>query len=359
MQLRSLALAAGLTAFHCLVMLPSPASAQAGAGGVIHRDSVPAPALRHNMVGDPHWDRVSIYLPPSYWRTPSRRYPVLYFLHGFDADDRALIKGAYQNLNIRISMDSLIRIGAVGEMIVVMPNARNAFGGSFYTNSPVTGNWAQFIFRDLVNYVDRKYRTIRTPKARGIAGHSMGGYGALRIAMRHPEVFSAVYALSAYGLAFTDSVERVYEKNWRAAMALRTWGDFAKAGFNTDLLMAFGAANAPDLGNPPFYVSLPYVVSGDSLVLDRRIARRWSVRPLAMVPEYVANLKRLSIAFDAGTTDGFKDIPIRANELDELLSALKIPHSYELYNGGHGDHIRARIETKMLPFFSRALSGAR
>jgi enterochelin esterase-like enzyme len=88
------------------------------------------------MVGDPHWDRVSIYLPPSYSRKPGRRYPVLYFLHGFDADDRALIKGAYQNLNIRISMDSLIRAGAVNEMIVVMPNARNAYNGSFYTNSP-------------------------------------------------------------------------------------------------------------------------------------------------------------------------------------------------------------------------------
>lgn len=355
---RSHALATAFAIF-LLVSFPSPGVAQAGAGGVIHRDSVPAPALRRNMVGDPHWDRVSIYLPPSYSRAPSRRYPVLYFLHGFDADDRALIKGAYQNLNIRISMDSLIRAGAVNEMIVVMPNARNAYNGSFYTNSPVTGNWAQFIFRDLVNYVDRKYRTIRSPKARGIGGHSMGGYGALRIGMRHPEIFSAVYALSAYGLAFTDSVERGYERNWRAAMGLQTWDDFAKAGFITNLLMAFGAANASDLGNPPFYVSLPYVVSGDSLVLDRRIARRWSIRPIEMVPSFVANLKRMKIAFDAGRQDGFKDIPARANELDNLMTSLGIPHSFELYNGGHGDHIRMRIETKMLPFFSRALSAPR
>ena len=342
-----------------LVSLPSSGAAQAGAGGVIHRDSVPAPALRRNMVGDPHWDRVSIYLPPSYSRKPGRRYPVLYFLHGFDADDRALIKGAYQNLNIRISMDSLIRAGAVNEMIVVMPNARNAYNGSFYTNSPVTGNWEQFITRDLVNYVDRKYRTLPTRKARGIAGHSMGGYGALRISMRHPEIFSAVYALSAYGLAFTDSVERAWEKNWRAAAELSSWGDFAKAGFITNLLIAFGAANATDLNNPPFYVSLPYVLNGDSLVLDRRIARRWSVRPIEMVPEFVANLKRIRIAFDAGKQDGFKDIPARASELDDLMTSLGIPHSFELYNGGHGDHIRSRIESKMLPFFSRALLAPR
>lgn len=311
------------------------------------------------MVRDPHWDRVSVYLPPSYSRAPRKRYPVLYFLHGFDADDRALIKGAYQNLNIRLSMDSLIRAREIGEMIVVMPNARNAYNGSFYTNSPVTGNWEQFIVRDLVNYVDRKYRTLKTRNARGIAGHSMGGYGALRIAMRHPETFSAVYALSAYGLAFDDSVEGAYQKNWRAAMSLSSWEEYAKAGFITNLLMAFGAANAPDLHNPPFYVSLPYIASGDSLVLDRRIARRWSVRPLEMAPEYIGNLRRLSIAFDAGMSDGFKDIPIRANELDQLLSFLNVPHSFELYEGGHGDHIRARIETKVLPFFSRVLSRER
>ena len=187
----------------------------------------------------------------------------------------------------------------------------------------------------------------------------MGGYGALRIAMRHPETFSAVYALSAYGLAFNDSVEGAYAKNWRAALSLTSWDDYAKAGFITNLLMAFGAANAPDLNNPPFYVSLPYIASGDSLVLDRRIARRWSARPLEMAPDFVANLRKLSIAFDAGTTDGFKDIPIRANELDELLISLKVPHSFELYEGGHGDHISARIETKMLPFFSRVLEARR
>ncbi|HEY4955246.1 MAG TPA: alpha/beta hydrolase-fold protein [Gemmatimonadaceae bacterium] len=353
---RSHAIAVAIATLGLSNAVTSTAAAQ---GGVIHRDSVPAPALEHNMVGDPRWDRVSVYLPPSYSTSPRRRYPVLYFLHGFAADDRALIKGAYQNMNIRISMDSLVRAGAVGEMIVVMPNARNAFDGSFYTNSPVTGNWEQFIARDLVNYVDRKYRTLRTRKARGLAGHSMGGYGALRVGMRHPETFSAIYALSACCLAFTDSVERTSEKNWRSALALTDWQQFAKAGFITNLLLAFGAANAPDANNPPFFVAMPYMLSGDSLVLDQRIARRWSVRPLAMVPEYAANLRRLAISFDAGTADGFKDIPIRAAELDQLMTGLGIPHWFELYSGTHGDHIRSRMESKVLPFFSRHLQPAR
>ena len=333
----------------------APVTGTAQGGGVIHRDSVPAPALRRNMIGQPAWDRISIYLPPGYNAGPRRRFPVLYFLHGFDADDRALVKGAYQNLNIRVSMDSLINAGLVQEMIVVMPNARNKYNGSFYTNSPVTGNWEQFITRDLVNYVDRKYRTVKNRTARGLAGHSMGGYGALRIGMRHPETFSAIYALSPCCLDFADWNTREYEKNWRTARTVRDWGGYARAGFVTNLLMAFGAANAPDITRPPLYISLPFMVRRDTLILDQRIGRRWSVRPLAMAREYVANLRQLEIAFDAGTLDGLRDIPIRANELDLLLSSLKVAHWFELYEGGHGDQIRARIEGKMLPFFSRAL----
>jgi S-formylglutathione hydrolase FrmB len=337
------------------VSLAAPFAAEGQGGGVIHRDSVPAPALRRNLIGQPAWDRISIYLPPGYNTEPKRRFPVLYFLHGFDADDRALVKGAYQNLNIRVSMDSLTKAGLVREMIVVMPNARNRYNGSFYTNSPVTGNWEQFITRDLVNFVDRKYRTVKSRTGRGLAGHSMGGYGALRIGMRHPRIFSAVYALSPCCLDFADWDTREYEKNWRAARTVRTWAGYAKAGFVTNLLMAFGAANAPDITRPPLYISLPYVMRRDTLILDHRIGRRWSVRPLAMAREYVPNLRQLEIAFDAGTQDGFRDIPMRANELDILLSSLKVPHRFELYEGAHGDQIRARIETKMLPFFSRVL----
>jgi len=178
------------------------------------------------------------------------------------------------------------------------------------------------------------------------------------VAMRHPETFSAVYALSACCLAFADAVDGTYDKNWRTALTLTDWGQFAKAGFITNLLLAFGAANAPDAQNPPFFEDLPYIVSGDSLVLDSRIARRWSARPLEMVPEYAANLRKLAISFDAGIQDGFKDIPVRSAELDRLLSNLGISHGFELYTGNHGDHIRSRMESKVLPFFSRELQHA-
>ncbi|HVF38501.1 MAG TPA: alpha/beta fold hydrolase [Gemmatimonadaceae bacterium] len=333
-----------------------PAAAQGG--GVIHIDTVNAPSLRNNRLGDSHRRGASIYLPPGYWNRPYRKYPVIYLLHGFAANDRAFIRGAYQNLNIRISMDSLIRAGAAREMIVVTPNARNAYEGSFYANSPLTGNWEDFIVRDLVEHMDRKYRTIRSRAGRGIAGHSMGGYGALRIAMNHPDRFSAVYSLSACCLTVDSTAA---DRNaWRAAQKITGRSDFMQAGFHAHLKIAQAAIYAPDTTRAPLGVRFPYMVDGDSLVMEAATLDRWNAAtPLALVTAKAENLRRVAIAFDAGNTDGFPDIPLNAMALDSLLTRLGISHEFEIYDGTHGSRIRERIETKLLPFFSRHLGRAR
>lgn len=347
-----------LQAVALIAVLAGPASGQFG--GVIHRDVVPAPSLRHNLLGESSVRPMSVYLPPSYSTSPHRRYPVLYFLHGFDADDRAIIKGGYQNLNIRISMDSLIHLGRAKEMIVVMPSARNAYNGSFYANSPVTGNWEDFVARDLVRYIDRKYRTIRDRTARGITGHSMGGFGALYVAMRHPDRFSAVYALSAYGLGFDVApTDPAYRRIWQTVLSLPSRDALSRAGFHAQLMVARAAARSPNRLNPPFYVDLPYRYVDDSLVSVSLVTARWRTTPLSMAPSYVRSLRRLRIAFDAGAQDGFPDIPARAQGLDSVLTALEVPHEFELYEGTHGSRIRERIEKKVIPFFSRNLARAR
>src|SRR5688572_30390298 len=225
-------------------------------GGVTRVDTVAAPTLRANLIGDPDWREATVYLPPGYSRNRSKRYPVIYLLHGFAADHRVFVRGPYGNMNVRISMDSLIEKGAIRDMIVVTPNARNFFDGSFYMNSPVTGHWEDFVVRDLVSHVDRKYRTIRSRNGRGIAGHSMGGYGALRIAMRNPDTFSAVYALSPCCLAEMNRPERM--AGWKAAARVSGRDDYAKAGFNANLVYALAAAYTPNPGKPPLFADLPY-----------------------------------------------------------------------------------------------------
>jgi pimeloyl-ACP methyl ester carboxylesterase len=238
-------------------------------------------------------------------------------------------------------------------MIVVTPNARNFFDGSFYMNSPVTGNWEDFVVRDLVGHVDRKYRTIRSRTGRGIAGHSMGGYGALRIAMRNPDIFSAVYALSPCCLAEMNRPERM--AGWKAAVRLAERSDYLRAGFNANLVYALAAVYTPNPDKPPFFADMPYRLAGDSLVAVPHILERWNQGPLKMAASHVPQLRRLAIGFDAGKTDALTDIPVNVRQLDSLLTAHRIPHLAELYEGGHGNRVRARIEKVVFPFFSRVL----
>ena len=78
-----------------------------------------------------------------------------------------------------------------------MPNAYTLHKGSMYSNSPTTGDWERFVAEDLVAYMDGHYRTLANRMSRGLAGHSMGGYGALRIGMKRPDVFFSLYIMSA------------------------------------------------------------------------------------------------------------------------------------------------------------------
>ena len=330
-------------------------SVQAQGGGVTHVDTVVARSLEANLIGDTHFREVTVYLPQGYSKSPRKRYPVVYLLHGFAANHRAFMAGVYSNLNIRISMDSLIRGGLAKEMIVVTPNARNAFDGSFYVNSAATGNWEDFIARDLVAFMDRRYRTIRSRTGRGIAGHSMGGYGALWVGMRHPQTFSAIYALSPCCLTDFGSFANRGAAPWRSALRVHDRADILKAGFIANILMALGAAYSPNPANNTLYIDLPYRLEADTLVEIKAVARKWRGGLLALVPSNASNLRRMSIAFDAGRQDALKDIPVNVQKLDSLLTALRVAHTAELYDGDHMKGIRNRLESKVIPFFSKAL----
>ncbi|MFN2636412.1 MAG: alpha/beta hydrolase [Gemmatimonadaceae bacterium] len=327
-------------------------------GGVIHTVEIPAPSLRGNLLGDADKRAVSIYLPADYARHPARRYPVIYLLHGFAADNRAFIAGVYSNLNIRVSMDSLIAAGKVRPMIVVTPNARNRFDGSFYVNSPTTGNWEDFVVHDLVRYIDRHFRTIATRSGRGLAGHSMGGYGTLYIGMRNPTVFSAIYALSPCCLDTNAHETPAVRRAWRKVLAVRDTSEIRTVGFIPNIIMALAAVYSPDPARPPFFVDYPVSLAGDSVVVDSAIAARWKP-PLKLVDQYQANLRREKIGFDAGRQDAFPDIPVNVQALDAKLTALGIPHIAELYDGDHVRGVRGRLENVVLPFFSQNLAGGK
>ena len=222
---------------------------------------VQAPSLKGNLLGDPTEQPVYVYLPVGY-EGSTKRYPTLYLLHGFTSNSSVWINGQYQGMKLQTLMDDSIKNGKVREMIVVAANGSNAYKGSFYTNSAVTGNWEDFIVRDLVNYVDTNYRTIPRAESRGIAGHSMGGYGSVMLGMKHPEIFNALYALSPCCLAMEADMSEA-NSAWPGVLQLtsreqlnappRSFAQFFNSAF-----IALSAAFSPNPNRAPFFVDFPF-----------------------------------------------------------------------------------------------------
>lgn len=358
---RSLAvlLAAALAA-SCARTAP-PAVLPPAAGTLVH-DTVRSSALRGNPTGDPADRHVAVYLPPSYGSDPARRYPVVYLLHGFAGDPS---QWTGERMRVPQAMDSLVAAGAVREMIVVMPDGKNAFGGSFYADSPATGRWEDFVARELVRHVDRRYRTVPRPAGRGIAGWSMGGHGALRLAARHPDVFGAAYALSPcclgdlwvdFGPAGGTAGEEA--EPWRKAMGLRTPEELEGAEFGVQLRMALAALLSP-APDRPFGVALPFTWAVDGTYPQEPAHGAWSATsPDSLVARHRDGLARLrGIGFDVGRSDGLRHIPPSTRALSEALARAGIPHRFEEYEGTHGSRVPERIRTRLLPFLSERLDG--
>ncbi len=316
--------------------------------GRIDRVTVHGASLVGNLEGDSPDREVLVYLPPSYGKDPGRRYPVLYVLHGF-TDTADLWYGLTRPhfVDLPTAVDEAYAHG-VREMIVVMPDAFTKYAGSMYSNSVVTGNWDAFITRDLVHYVDAHYRTLPRRASRGLAGHSMGGYGTLRLAMRYPGVFSSIYAMSPCCLSANLAPSAALMA--RVAQAQST-GNVAKADFGTKAMLASAAAWSPDPHNPPSFFDLP-VVNGKAVPT---VIAAWAANaPLAMVYQSISTLETYdAIAFDAGDRD--VGIAGTVKSLDRILTEFGVKHVAQIYEGNHVDHIQQRLESHVMPFFSKHL----
>lgn len=335
----------------CTLITPTSVSAQTDT--LVH-DTVHSAALEKNLLGDSPKRSVYVYLPPSYKKTVASRYPTIYLLHGFKTSNKQW--RADGDVNIRKIMDDLIATGKIGEMILVMPDSSNKYGGSVYTNSVTTGNWEDFLTQDLIHYIDTKYRTKSQAASRGIAGHSMGGYGAIKLGMKYPDIYGAVYALSACCLGWgTDFSPK--NAAWDATLAFNTMKDLRTARFYPLVFMALSAAWSPNPDHPPFFVDFLVNKRDGTRQPVADVQAKWSTNmPLEMVERYKSNLGQLrGIAFDVGTQDASPHIPAGARAFSRSLRRNGIQHVYEEYEGDHSNRIGKRIQTNLVPFFSRVL----
>jgi S-formylglutathione hydrolase FrmB len=325
-----------------------PASSPSAAlKGTLERVKVHGRALEGNLMGESAEPEVSIYLPPSYAANRSRRYPVVYLLHGYTGTDLGYFGPTGRQLHV--IAERVFASGAAKEMILVMPNCMNAYGGCMYSNSVTAGNWEGYVAEDLVAYMDGHYRTIPARSSRGLAGHSMGGYGTLRIAMKRPDVFSAVYALSSCCL--NEGTVRPPRDGAPSAAESITSIEQARGNRGAQGTLARAAAWAPNPANPPLFLDLP-TRGGE---VQPQVAVKWAANsPVAMLDQYVPNLKKYkAIAMDVGLQDNL----ITSNRLfEEALSRFGLAHTFQTYEGDHSNRIPQRLEEKVLPFFSQQLS---
>jgi enterochelin esterase-like enzyme len=310
----------------------------------VERIKVHGAALEGNLENDAVDREVLVCLPPSYAAERSRRYPVVYALHGYSI-------GAAQwsqEIHVPETIEGAFAQGAL-EMIVVLPDSKTVHNGSMYSSSVTTGDFEQFIARDVVAYIDTHYRTIPKRTSRGLVGHSMGGYGASRIGMKHSDVFGSLYIMSPCCMS-ARGAGPVNPENEKTLASVKTPEDSAKLSFGLRTQLASAAAWSPNPKNPPLYLDLP---TRDGVVQQEVLAKWAANAPLAFVDQYVGGLRQYrAIAIDVGDQDGLR---AGAARLHEILDSYGIANTFEVYPGTHTSAVAVRFQSFVLPFFSRNL----
>ncbi len=301
-------------------------------------------ALEGNLEGDAVDRDVFVFLPPGYAKEKHRRYPVVYALHGYSI-------GAEQwshEIHVPQTIEGAFAQGAK-EMIVVLPDSKTLHNGSMYSSSVTTGDFENFIAHDLVAYIDAHYRTIADRSSRGLVGHSMGGYGATRIGMKHADIFGALYIMSPCCLSARTAGSMNAELA-KELEAVKSPEDSAKLGFFPRAMLASAAAWSPNPKNPPLYLDLP-TKNGEP---QQDVIAKWTANaPLAFIDQYIGNLRRYrAISLDVGDQDGLK---VDTARLHDVLEKYSIANTFEEYHGTHTSAVADRFQNHVMPFFSKNL----
>ena len=242
--------------------------------------SLQSPALGREL-------KFAVQLPPSYERDAKRHYPVLYFLHGMNGSEKE-----FERRGVAAAVAKMRSEGKIGEFIIVAPAGEN----SFYLNAKNGVRYEDAIIKDLIPYVEKTYRTINTRDGRAIQGLSMGGYGALMLAFKHPEMFSSV---TAHSSALFVELPDMSGTDRRAQYLSRLIGNM--------------------YGNPP---DVEYFKANN---------------PINLAETNAAAIKKsgLKVYFDVGEQDRYGFQPSNKT-LDELLTKSGVAHEFHMFPGGHG-----------------------
>jgi S-formylglutathione hydrolase FrmB len=312
--------------------------------GRFEHDVITSRALADNALGDPSERPLWVYLPPGYDSEPERRYPAIYLIQGLTGQVEMWWNRSAFRPTVPELIDALFADGGTPTAIVVMVDAWTKLGGSQYVNSPGTGRYLDYLCDDVVAFVDGKYRTLADRNHRGIAGKSSGGYGAMTVPMRRPDVFGALAShagdalfdycyLPEFGPAvralrdrYAGSFERFWE-DFRSRPAFREKDDHIL--LNVYCMAACYSAEADGT------VTLPFDPATGELRDD--VWQRWLANdPVRMAPAHADALRSLrAVYLDAGRRDEFH-LDVGAQAFSAILTRLGVNHYFELFDGAHG-----------------------
>ncbi len=310
-----------------------------------------------NIGGEQPTRTMLVYLPPGYEENKDKRYPVIYYLHGFTSSDSSNLNWFGTDKKLAFAFEN----NKIRPFILVVANQHTLYKGSWYTNSSLTGNWSDFTAIDLVKHIDNKYRTIANRDSRGICGWSMGGHGTIKTAMLHPEVFSSAYALSPAFLAFNDKIS-AFSGVFKAVQEAQSQEDLFKGEFLPIAMVAAGRAFAPNSNNPPFFTDMPFTYEGDSLITHYDVLKKWNRQlPFNMLDFYFedfSKLKAFKIDWGRNESNANGHIPYTSRMFSEKLEALGFEHYAEEFIGTHASKLWSfdgRMIDNVFPFFDANL----
>jgi enterochelin esterase-like enzyme len=294
--------------------------------------------LADNPLGDPATRPLPIILPSDY-EASSRRYPVIYGLTGFTGSGLSMLNFAAWQPNLPQRIDRLMAEGKLQPAIYVLPDCFTRYGGSQYLNSTAIGRYEDYLIDEIVPHIDRTYRTA----GRGVFGHSSGGYGALMLGMKHPDVFGAVACHSgdmAFDLVYRPDFPKFVNTIQKAGGLGQWWIEFERKvkkesrDYEAINILAMAAAYSPNPMHQPLPIDFPFDLETCELKPD--VWARWLEHdPVQLVDRYADNLKKLRLLFiDCGARDEF-NLHFGARILVKKLKALGVPHEYEEFDDGH------------------------
>lgn len=318
--------------------------------------TIHAASLENNMIEEDTEQGIGILLPKNY-ESSDRQYPVLYFLPGF-GDTHEF----YLNMFNMVYSEN-------EDMIIVIVNGRNKLQGSFYVNSPVTGNWEDFVTKDVISYIDTNYRTISDSSGRGLAGHSMGGFGVINIVMHNPGLFDYAYSMSP-GVFDENGLEKSPMSFNTIKSLIEDYSDMSEQEALEDYVetlrrnsfsTAYGSAFAYDENGKAPFIKIPQSDGNGGFVKDE-VWEQYNAGYGSMAKKlelYGDNLKNLkSFAIEYGTSDEYVWIREGSEYFSKLMTEKDISHKLITFDGNHQGVVGLRLKDAVIPFFTDAFYSA-